>query len=281
MNPAPLLTGFGEHLGQGFPEAQRPVADGKDRGAHAPAGAVAHQVGPRLGGLAVAVLERDQFLGAVGTHADEHEHALLGLLQADFEVDAVGPHVDEVDLREIAVHEGGVVGLPLRRQPGDRGRGEPGRAAEELLQGGHEVAGGQAVQVEQRQHLADLRGLAAPGRQDRRGEPLALARLGIDALVVDSRRLHLDHAGRGGDLPGLVVAIAHNQATATLIVLISQLGYVGVDFGLQRGGQHPSCTLPNDLVDEGAAVCGAAVVVHYAEHGRAFPAGAANAGLAR
>ncbi len=30
------------------------------------------------------------------------------------------------------------------------------------------------MQVEQRQHLADLRRLAAPGRQDRRGEPLAL-----------------------------------------------------------------------------------------------------------
>jgi hypothetical protein len=53
---------------------------------------------------------------------------------------ALGKHV--VDLREVAVHEGGVVGLPLLREPGDRGGRETGRAAEERLQGGHEVAGG-------------------------------------------------------------------------------------------------------------------------------------------
>ncbi|MEJ8652670.1 hypothetical protein WKI65_32545 [Streptomyces sp. MS1.AVA.3] len=68
---------------------------------------------------------------------------------------------------------------------------------------------------------------------------------------------------------------------ATLIALISQLGYVGIDFGLQRRGQHPPCALADDLVDQGGAGGGAAVVVHYAEHGRAFPAGAANTGLAR
>lgn len=90
MNPAPLLTGFGEHLGQGLPEGQGAVADRQDRGAHAPSGAVAHQIGPRFGGLAVAVLERDQFLGAVGADPDEHQDAGFGLLQADVEVDAVG-----------------------------------------------------------------------------------------------------------------------------------------------------------------------------------------------
>ena len=91
-------------------------------------------------------------------------------------MDAVGPDVDVVGSGQVAVLERGVVGLPLLRQPGHRGRRQAGRGAEELLQRGHEVAGGQAVQVEQRQHLADLRGLAAPRRQDRRGEPLALAR---------------------------------------------------------------------------------------------------------
>ncbi|GED83207.1 hypothetical protein TNCT6_02920 [Streptomyces sp. 6-11-2] len=137
------------------------------------------------------------------------------------------------------------------------------------------------MQVEQRQHLADLRGLAAPRRQNRGGEPLALAGGLVDALVVHPRRLHLDYASRGGDLPGLVVAVAHDQATATLVALVSQLGYVAVDLGFQCGGQHPSCALPDDFVDQGGAVGGGSVVVHYAEHGRAFPAGAANTGLAR
>jgi hypothetical protein len=62
------LRVFGEHLGQGLPEAQGPVADREDGGAHAPAGAVAHRVGPGLARLTVAVLERNQFLGAVGAH---------------------------------------------------------------------------------------------------------------------------------------------------------------------------------------------------------------------
>lgn len=55
-------------------------------------------------------------------------------------MDAVGPHVHVVDLGEVAVHERGMVSLPLLGQPRDRGRGEPGRATQELLQGRHEVA---------------------------------------------------------------------------------------------------------------------------------------------
>lgn len=82
--------------------------------------------------LAVAVLECDPFLAAVGAHADQDEYAAFGVFR-----------------RALS-------------QPGDRGRRQPGRAAEELLQRGREVAGGQSVQVEQRQHFADLRGLAAP-----------------------------------------------------------------------------------------------------------------------
>ncbi len=183
-------------------------------------------------------------------------------------MDAVGPHVHVVDLRELAVREGGVVGLPLRRQPGDRRRGKPGGGAEELLQGGHEVAGGQAMQVEQGQHLADLRRLAAPRWQDRGGEPLALARLFIDAPIVHPRRLHLDHAGRGGDLPGLVVAVTDHQAAPLDVTLICQLGYVGVGFGLQRGGQHPPCAFPNDLIQQRAAAWRGAVLVDYRKHGR-------------
>lgn len=57
-----------------------------------------------------------------------------------------------------------------------------------------------------------------------------LARGLVDALVVHSWCLHLDHAGRGGDLPGLVIAVAHDQATAKFVPLVSELDYRGVDF---------------------------------------------------
>lgn len=193
-------------------------------------------------------------------------------------MDAVGPYVHVVDLGQVAVHEGGVVSLPLLGQPGDRRRGEPGGGAEELLGRGHEVARRQAVQVEQRQHLAGLRRLAAPRRQNRGGEPLALAGGVVDALVVHPRRLHLDRAGRGGDLPGLVVAVADHEPTAGLVPLIGQLSDIRLDFGLQGGGRHPPRSLADDLVDQ-EAVGGSTVVVDYAEHGRAFPTGAANTGL--
>jgi hypothetical protein len=54
VEPAAALPRLGEHLAQPIPEAQRPVADGQHRGAHAAAGAIAQQIRPRFGGLPVA-----------------------------------------------------------------------------------------------------------------------------------------------------------------------------------------------------------------------------------
>lgn len=103
------------------------------------------------------------------------------------------------------------------------------------------------MQVEQRQHLADLRGLPCPGRQDRRGEPLAFARGLVEALVVHARGLDLDDSGGGGDVPRVVMAVAHDQAVTAIVPLTGQLGYVSVDFRLQGGSQHPLRALADDL----------------------------------
>jgi hypothetical protein len=94
---------------------------------------------------------------------------------ASVDVDAVRPHIHVVHCGQIPVAEGLVVGLPLRGQPGHRRRGQARAGAQELLQRRDEVPAGQPVQIQQRQHLADLRRLPAPRRQDRRGEPHARA----------------------------------------------------------------------------------------------------------
>lgn len=194
-------------------------------------------------------------------------------------MDAVGPHIDVVGGGQIAFTERLVISLPLGGQPGHRGRGQAGRGAQELLERGHEIARGQAVQVEPWQHLADLRGLPCPGWQDRRRELLALACRLLDALVVDARGLGLDGPGRGGDLPWLVVAVTDHEPPPAFVLLISQLGYIGIHFGFERGGKHLPRAFPDDLVDERRTVGGGAVGVDYAEHGRAFPTGVRSTGL--
>jgi hypothetical protein len=64
---------------------------------------------------------------------------------------------------------------------------DPMPGAEELLQRRPEIRGGEAVQVQQWQHLGHPRRLACPRGQDRRGEPLPLHGGRVDALVVDPR----------------------------------------------------------------------------------------------
>lgn len=123
------------------------------------------------------------------------------LLQADVDVHTVDPQVDVVDARQVAGGEGALLGLPLLGQPGDHRREQAGVRAQELPQSRHEVPAGQAARVQQRQHRADGRGLARPGRQDRRGEPRALPGDRIDTLVTDPRRGDLDRAGRGEHRP--------------------------------------------------------------------------------
>lgn len=87
MEPAALLERVGEHLTQRAPEPERAVADRQDRSTHAAPLAAAEQIQPGLGGLTVPVIEGDQLLGAIGTHADHHQQAHLVLLEADLQMD--------------------------------------------------------------------------------------------------------------------------------------------------------------------------------------------------
>jgi hypothetical protein len=92
---------------------------------------------------------------------------------------------------------------------------------------GPEVLRREPVQVQQRQHLLDLRGLARPRRQDRRREPLPLAGFRVNPLVVHPRRMHLDRARGGGHLARLVIAVAHHQPMPVLVAFVGELGAVG------------------------------------------------------
>jgi hypothetical protein len=130
---------LGEDLAQCSPEPERTVADGHNRSGHSSALHVPQYVGPGLGGLAVAVGDRDQLLGPVGpdTHDDQGTQAYL--FQPHVEVDPVDVDVDVVDLLQRPVDKTVPFLLPVGSQPGDHRGGQTGGRPKELLQGGHEV----------------------------------------------------------------------------------------------------------------------------------------------
>ena len=102
--------------------------------------------------------------------------------------------------------------------------------------------------------FGDLR--AQGGRiadENRLGSPVAL-----------STRLSLTRGALSSTAP------AHDQTPPGLVPPISQLGYAGVDFGFQGGGQHPPGALAGDLVNQGTVWC-RSVFVACRERGRAFP----------
>jgi hypothetical protein len=148
VEPTTLFTGFGEHLTHRAPESERAVADREHRRGHAATLGIAQQVGPGFGRFAVAVGQGDEFLAAIGPHADHHQQAQFVLLQADVDVDAVGPQVHVVHLGQIALGVGALLGLPGFGELGDHRRRQALRAAEELPERGHEIPRGQPVQVQ-------------------------------------------------------------------------------------------------------------------------------------
>ncbi len=139
------------------------------------------------------------------------------------------------------------------------------------------------MQVEQRQHLGDLRRLPGPGRQDRRGEPLALTGLDVGALVVDpgartgtTPAPHRHGTGCGGPLTRLVVAVADHQPSTILVELAGVVLDLGRDLGLQRRCQPLPGTVADDLIEQrpthrGRSVCvGLGLFFDDLEHGRTF-----------
>jgi hypothetical protein len=86
----------------------------------------------------------------------------------------------------------------------------------------------------------------------------------VHPLVVHPRSLDLDGSCGGRDGAGLGVAVAHHQATAVVVTLIGKAGEVGIHLRLQRHGQHPSGSFPDDLIE--AEIRPRVVVKQYSQH---------------
>src|SRR5450755_330935 len=110
--------------------------------------------------------------------------------------------------------------LPLLAQPADRRRRQAGGVlAEQPLERGAEVPGRQAAEVQDRDHLSDLRRPPRIRRQDPRAEPLTLTLL-VDALVVDPGRADRDRPGPDRHLPLSRTAVADHQPVPLVVNLI-------------------------------------------------------------
>ena len=250
VEPAALLPGGREHLAHRLPEPQRPVADGQHRRGHPAAAARPQQIGPRLGRLPVPVSQRDELLAAIGAHPDHHQQAELLLLEAHLEVDTVDPQVDVIGARQIRLPNAFASSCHCAVSRvivvADSPAPEPRNCSKRRT----EVTGRQPMQVQQRQHLGHLRGLARPRRQNRRGKPLPLTGIGVDALVVDPRRGHRHRPRRGQHLPLMVIAVAHHQPATVLVDLVGVGVDIGGDLGLQRRRQHLPGAVADDLIQQ-------------------------------
>jgi hypothetical protein len=100
---------------------------------------------------------------------------------------------------------------------------------------------------------------------------MTFPRVRVHALVLDPRRLDRHRPCRGGNRAFGVIPVAHHQTTAVLVALLGELREIGVDLGLQRGGEHPPSALAHDLVDQRAVRC-RPIGVHYGKHGRVLSA---------
>ena len=138
---------------------------------------------------------------------------------------------------------------------------------------------GQTVQIQQRQHLRQLRRLPRPGRQDRRGEPAPFPGRLIHPAVIDPRLPDRHRPGRRGHLPRRMEAVAHHQPMPVGIHQIPVRLDVGGHLSQQRRRQHLLRTVPTNLIQQRPADrLGVSRVLNYLEHGRTFPNQRVNAG---
>ena len=166
-------------------------------------------------------------------------------------MDAVGPEVHVVHVRQVPFGERASLGLPGLGELGDRrGRQALGRcrgtARARARNPRWTARAGTAAATPRRSSASCVPTAAGSPSENRCRSPVsASTRLSLTRGAVTC-----DRAGAGEHLARLVAAVAHHQPMPALVALVGELGDIGVDFGLQRLGQHPPRTLPDDLVDQ-------------------------------
>jgi hypothetical protein len=116
VDPVALVAGGREDVTQRCPQSKRAVTDRHHRRPHATPPQIPQQLGPRLGRLPLAIGDRHSSLVPSTRTPTITAAAQPGLLQPHPEVDAVGPDVHVVTVRQVTATEGLVVGLPRSKQ---------------------------------------------------------------------------------------------------------------------------------------------------------------------
>ena len=271
VHPAPLVRRVGEDLAEGAPEPECAVADGEHRGAHAPALQATQHVGPRLGRLAVPVGDRDQLFGPISAHAHDDQGTQAGLFEADVEVDAVGEHVDVVDVFEGPMGELVALALPVASSSrviteAESPAAEPknsssaGTKSPELIPCRY-ISGSTSAT------LGDLR--AHGGRIELRKRIVPPVSSSTRRSSTRGARTSM-RSGPGHQRAWLGVSVAHDQAMAVLVDLMDQARDVALDLGLEGGGQHPPRPFGHQLVEPARQLRARGLVNMYSQHRRSF-----------
>src|SRR5258708_1070104 len=202
---------------------------------------VEEQLLPRSCALAHAVGEADQLLLALRCGANNDQQALRIVSQPGLNMNAVDPEMDVALGREVALAQARVLFRPrLLETPYGRGRKPAGVLAKQRNERLLEVAGGDPLEVEDRdQHFEALRS-ARVGRQNRRGKANAL-RTFTDA-VAHPRAAHADRTDAGHDLALWQMAVAHQPLAAIIGRLVGvpteQGRDLSLDSDLDNGRAH-------------------------------------------
>ena len=234
MDPATLAARLRPHFLDRLPEAERAVGNREFGADRKPTPLeIEEQLPPGLRALAHAVDEPDEFLFALRRGANDDQQALRVVLQASLHVDAIGPEVDVALGGEVTLAPACVLVRPGVLEPPDRrGREATGVLAKQSQECLLEVAGRDALEVEDRnQHLEALR-TACVRRQDRRREPNPFG--AFARAVAHTWTAYRDRTDAGHDFALGQMPVAHQPLAAVVGELVGMAVEQGRNLGLDR-----------------------------------------------
>src|SRR5262249_39915072 len=236
VHPATLLARFRPYFAGGLPEAETAVGDGEFRPHVEPATLqVEQQAAPIVRTFPCAIDKTDQLLLALRRRPDQHEDALLLVLEARFEMDSIRPDVNVAFARKITCLPLCMILLPAIFQAADRARRKATRIlAEQSSQRLREVTCRDALQVEDRRQRLDCPRAAHVRRQDRRRETDARGVVGSRLPIAHARLTHGDRANAGHHLALGQMAVADDAGPSTVGLKRRMPGEELRHFGLDR-----------------------------------------------